>query len=43
MPPQPGETLETDRYVRLSAQLYNTPEQYAFLAEALVAELEREG
>ena len=42
MPPQPGETLETDRYVRLSAQLYNTPEQYAFLAEALVEELERE-
>lgn len=39
MPPQPGETLETDRYLRLSAQLYNTPEQYAFLAHALTREL----
>lgn len=30
------------RFVRVSAQLYNSDEQYAYLAEALVEELERE-
>lgn len=31
-----------DRFIRLSAQLYNTPAQYDYLARALVEELERE-
>lgn len=30
------------RYVRISAQIYNTADQYAFLADALLEELERE-
>ncbi len=30
------------RVVRVSAQMYNTPEQYAFLGEALLEELRRE-
>jgi isopenicillin-N epimerase len=34
--------LGTDRFVRVSAQLYNSIEQYAYLADALVEELARE-
>lgn len=30
------------RWVRISAMLYNTPEQYAYLASALLTELQRE-
>ncbi len=38
----PGAPLGAGRFLRLSAQLYNTPAQYAYLAGALAEELERE-
>ncbi len=40
VPIWPG--LGTDRFVRVSAQLYNSIEQYAYLADALAEELARE-
>lgn len=42
MPEQEGMTLETDRYVRVSGQMYNSEEQYAYLGWALARELEAE-
>ena len=42
MPVQEGISLETDRYVRVSGQLYNSEQQYAYLAWALGRELEAE-
>ena len=32
----------TERFLRVSAQLYNSIEQYVYLADALAEELERE-
>ena len=37
-----GRPFDGRRFVRISAQVYNTIEQYAYLADALVEELERE-
>lgn len=37
-----GKPFDGKRYIRLSAQVYNTIEQYEYLAEALTVELERE-
>lgn len=37
-----GRPFDGRRFVRISAQVYNTIEQYAYLAEALEAELEAE-
>ncbi|MEM8757350.1 MAG: aminotransferase class V-fold PLP-dependent enzyme [Planctomycetota bacterium] len=37
-----GRPFDGRRFVRLSAQVYNTIEQYAYLADALVQELDRE-
>ena len=42
MPVQEGLTLETDRFVRVSGQLYNSLEQYEYLGWALRRELETE-
>jgi isopenicillin-N epimerase len=41
--PPAGERATPVRCVRVSAQLYNSPEQYAYLARALEAELAAEG
>lgn len=38
-----GLPFDGKRYIRLSAQVYNTVEEYGFLAEAVVEELGREG
>lgn len=38
----PGQRGSGRRLVRISAQVYNNADQYAYLADALVAELERE-
>jgi selenocysteine lyase/cysteine desulfurase len=37
-----GDPFDGQRCVRISAHLYNSVDQYAYLAEALAAELERE-
>lgn len=37
-----GKPFDGKRYIRLSAQVYNTLEQYEYLAQALAEELERE-
>lgn len=37
-----GQPFDGKRYIRLSAQVYNTLEQYEYLAEALTEELEAE-
>lgn len=40
--PMTGQQRTGERFVRLSAQIYNTPEQYRYLAESLQDALERE-
>lgn len=42
LPPTTGRLSQPLRCVRVSAQLYNSPEQYAYLAGALKTELEAE-
>jgi isopenicillin-N epimerase len=37
-----GDPFDGQRCVRISAHLYNSVDQYAYLAEAIAAELERE-
>lgn len=37
-----GKPFDGKRYIRLSAQVYNTIEQYEYLADALIEELDRE-
>lgn len=37
-----GKPFDGKRYIRLSAQVYNTIEQYEYLADALLEELDRE-
>lgn len=37
-----GQPFDGKRYIRLSAQVYNTLEQYEYLADALTEELQRE-
>ena len=37
-----GQPFDGKRYIRLSAQVYNTLAQYEYLADALLQELEAE-